>query len=704
MVNIKSDTIKGQQFWVVISSAALALLALGFFLWMLALPQEARAATLVVDNTGDSGTGSLRWAIANANPGDTVTFDASLAGQTIALASTLEISQDLTIDGSDLITPVIVSGNDTVRVFYIYTDTTVTFDSLTIANGNITTPEISGYYAIGGGLKVEAGATVTLTHSTILSNTAMHYDSGMDWYLGMGGGIYNQGTLMVIDTTFSDNTTAPSSEYGDGYGGAIYNSGNLQVTDSIFSDNYAIAGAGISSYGGGILNIQNSRFSGNVSPCGGAGVLNESGNAIINESIISDNLGPGTWCEGSAAGIGNRFGTMTVTHSIISGNISDSEYAGISNYVGDLIIMDSAIYNNVAGGHGGGIFNWYQAALTVTNCTIYNNTADWYGGGIYSGYEDDNTSLTIINSTLFSNTAQSGGAIFNGSLFSSGEKMTLVNSTVVSNTATNSGGGLYNRASSPILENTIFWGNSAPSGSQFFNYTGTIPTISYSNIQDSGGSGGGWDIVIGVDGGGNVDINPQFVDAAMGNLHLQLTSPVNDAGNNSAVPVAVTTDRDGAPRFMDVPSIVDTGSGTMPIVDMGAYENGPALSLEKSVEPEMGSDGSVVTYTLELSNTGTMNDSNLSLTDELPSGVDFGGWIDQPGGMIHASNTFTWTGTLNAEDSFMAVFTATVIGTPGEVENIACFNGTFQSDCSSATFIVPETDKLFVYLPIIIYQ
>jgi len=705
MVKFKSDTIKGQQFWVIFSSASLALLALGFFLWILALPQEARAATLTVNNTNDSGSGSLRQTIVDANPGDTITFDGNLAGQTITLASTLEISQDVTIDGSDLITPIIVSGNDAVRVFYVYTDTTVTFDSLTIANGNTTTPEFSGYYAIGGGLKIEPGASVTLTHSTILSNTAMHYDSGMDWYLGMGGGIYSQGVLIVIDTTFSDNTTAPSSGYNEGYGGAIYNGGNLQVTDSIFSDNYAISGAGITSSGDGKLNIQNSRFTGNASPCGGAGILNENGDAIVNESIISDNFGPGTWCEGSAAGIGNRYGTMTVTHSIISGNISDNENAGISNYDGDLTIMDSAIYDNVAGGHGGGIYNWYQAALTVSNCSIYNNTADWYGGGIYSGYENDETSLTIINSTLFSNTAQSGGAIFNGSIFSSGEKMSLINSTVVSNTATGSGGGLYNRDSSPILDNAIFWGNTAPSGSQVFNYTTNRPTISYSNIQDSGGSGGGWDTALGVDGGGNVDIDPQFVDAATGNLHLQPDSPVNDAGDNNVVPSGITTDLDGAPRFMNVPSVSDTGSGTAPIVDMGAYENGPALRLEKSVEPETGLAGSVVTYTLNFSNTGTMSDTNLTLTDALPSGVDFGGWINQPGGMIQNSNTLTWTGILEVSDGFTAVFTASVAeNTGGTIANTAIFSGTFQTGSSSAEFTMPEAEEIYIYLPIIIYQ
>jgi parallel beta-helix repeat protein len=54
--------------------------------------------------------------------------------------------------------------------------------------------------------------------------------------------------------------------------------------------------------------------------------------------------------------------------------------------------------------------------------------------------------------------------------------------------------------------------------------------------------------------------------------HLLPNSPCIDAGDNTAVPAGVTTDLDGNPRFVDQPEIPDTGSGTAPIVDMGAFE------------------------------------------------------------------------------------------------------------------------------------
>jgi hypothetical protein len=69
----------------------------------LLLSSLARAGTYNVSNINDTGTGSLRWAIvqANANSGsDTITFGNSLSGQTIKPATPLPtIDEVLTIDG-----------------------------------------------------------------------------------------------------------------------------------------------------------------------------------------------------------------------------------------------------------------------------------------------------------------------------------------------------------------------------------------------------------------------------------------------------------------------------------------------------------------------------------------------------------------------------------------------------------------------------
>lgn len=103
-----------------------------------------------------------------------------------------------------------------------------------------------------------------------------------------------------------------------------------------------------------------------------------------------------------------------------------------------------------------------------------------------------------------------------------------------------------------MLTNVIVWGDSAPEGPEIYN-DGSSLSISYSDIQGCGGSGSGWNLDYGTDGGGNIDADPRFVDAANGNLRLKLTSPAIDAGNNAAVPSGVTTDLTATPASWTSP-------------------------------------------------------------------------------------------------------------------------------------------------------
>src|SRR4051794_15895493 len=63
------------------------------------LEDRTLLSTLAAVNALDSGVGSLRQAILEAAPGDTIAFDPSLAGQTIALSQALRIDKSLTIEG-----------------------------------------------------------------------------------------------------------------------------------------------------------------------------------------------------------------------------------------------------------------------------------------------------------------------------------------------------------------------------------------------------------------------------------------------------------------------------------------------------------------------------------------------------------------------------------------------------------------------------
>ena len=104
---------------------------------------SAEAATFTVSNLSDSGAGSLRQAILDANgtPGaDQVTFGSSLSGQ-ITLASQLpNVTDPLDVvgPGADRLT---VSGNFNSRIFYIYP--TVHGTPVTISNGRTRRSKLS---------------------------------------------------------------------------------------------------------------------------------------------------------------------------------------------------------------------------------------------------------------------------------------------------------------------------------------------------------------------------------------------------------------------------------------------------------------------------------------------------------------------------------------------------------------------------------
>ena len=159
------------------------------------MPKNISASTIIVTTLVDEDNGcdvncSLREAIATAIAGDTITFDAGLADGTITLSSGLVISKNVTISGT---VPITISGNNSVRVFDVQDGINATFDSLTIANGEATDCDFAPE-SCGGGVRIKGNAVVTITNSTLTSNTADY-----------GGGIHNIGVLNMSDSTLSAN-------------------------------------------------------------------------------------------------------------------------------------------------------------------------------------------------------------------------------------------------------------------------------------------------------------------------------------------------------------------------------------------------------------------------------------------------------------------------------------------------------------------
>lgn len=141
-----------------------------------------------VTNGNDSGSGSLRQAIADACAGDTITFASGVTTVTLTSAALL-INKNLTIDGGLGVTVTRQGGSPNFRIFNILFGNTVLLNRLVNTNGNTNPGD-------GGGIRNRG--TLTLVDSTVSGNSANGTTGSVAaGTLGIGGGISNFGTLML---------------------------------------------------------------------------------------------------------------------------------------------------------------------------------------------------------------------------------------------------------------------------------------------------------------------------------------------------------------------------------------------------------------------------------------------------------------------------------------------------------------------------
>ena len=343
------------------------------FLLCLLLGSKAGATTFIVSNTADSGAGSLRQAIIDANNNggiaDTIVFDFS---GTITLSSTLPPITDpagLTIDGTGQ--TITISGNNSVQVMRVNIGAKLTLEHLTVINGR----------ADGGGGIYNNQGTLIVSNSTFFGNNAYDYN---------GGGIYSYGTLIVSNSTFSNN-----SAYD--YGGGIYSYGSFIVSNSTFSSNSSgYYGGGIYSYGA--INVSNSSFSGNGTDHHGGGIYNYGSLSVSNSSFS------GNSADDSGGGIYSN-GSFSVSNSTFSSN-SASTGGGIYNFGTYSANVSNSTFSGNNADSGGGILN--TSTLSVSNSTFSGNNAD-SGGGIY------NTGTLNLSNTILANSASGGDCDNDGS-------------------------------------------------------------------------------------------------------------------------------------------------------------------------------------------------------------------------------------------------------------------------------------------------
>lgn len=488
---------------------------------------EVQAATFTVTNLFDSGAGSLRQAVLDANAAsgaDEVAFAEGLSGTITLTSGEIAISDPLVVHGPG-IAVLTVSGNAQSRIFYV-------------EKPSVATP-----------------IDVTLSGLTLTQGRGILEHSSLGW---AGGAVFANGeNLTILDSVISNSTAG------------------LPQDPAAFTCGGNVALLNPADVSGVTLRIVNSLLTGGTS----MGITGEAGGnlCVVSAKLVLDRS---TLSGGSAESGGGLFGSSLAAGSIIvlstvSGNQAEIRGGGIasgsSGPVGELTIESSTISGNTisSGGSGGGIAA-FQSNLQILDSTISGNQGGDAGGGV----ESESSRLTFVDSTISSNQARVGGGIF----FEGNEPGSLVLrlTTVSNNTASVRGGSLLASTSPDAtvvqLDHSIL-ANGAPQdldgpGAPF---PGTL-TANYSLIEAPGTV-----LVVGAHNliGTDPILGPLAANGGPTLTHRPLAgSPVIDAGD-PAIPSPPATDQRGFARIVG------------PAIDLGSVEGG-AQVVEVPTVSELG--------------------------------------------------------------------------------------------------------------------
>jgi hypothetical protein len=366
----------------------------------LALGGSADAATFTVSNLGDTGSGSLRDALTQANATadpDTITFASGLTG-TIHLASSLQAApypvsiqgpgaNQITIDGGganlDLLVGCLCS---TAPAFSV--------SGLTFTGGQDTS---------GAGILNLLG-NLTISNAVITGNKAVQTGSSNAY----GAGVFSEGTaaypgnLTIDHSTVSGNTISSATGQTYGAGVATYY-GKLTMSASTVSGNAAVAPTDIyGSFGGGAwvshgsADISGSTFTGNKSFSGGAMrfVYSDAASTISDATLANNDSDYGGGVRWAANNVNQ---VLTVTGSTITGNGNSAHSAsyggGIDNTATAHVVLHDTIVSGNTANHGPDLYNGsspgtgFDAAFSLIGNTASANVNETVAGSDIIGQD-----------------------------------------------------------------------------------------------------------------------------------------------------------------------------------------------------------------------------------------------------------------------------------------------------------------------------
>jgi hypothetical protein len=308
----------------------------------LILLTTARAANYIVVNNSDSGPGSLRQAILNANAGGggTITF-ANVTGA-ISLQSPLPtLTANIKIRGPGYSQLAITCSN------------TIAITILT--NSASSTGSISGL-------------SIQSTMANFGAFTLLDSFVGLEFNPGIAP-VYNSGTMTLSRCILTGNQVPDGND-------SIENHGTINLDHCSITNNRG----GSSVYNSGNLTMDYSVVAGHTYfTSSSGGIYNDGGIVVLRNCAISNNWsvqGGGIW----------NGGALFITNSLINSNRSfysdpDTPAGGLYN-IGYAVLVNTTVSGNRASAAGGGI--WNNGGLRLLNCTVASNYVFGVGGGVWN--------------------------------------------------------------------------------------------------------------------------------------------------------------------------------------------------------------------------------------------------------------------------------------------------------------------------------
>jgi hypothetical protein len=445
-----------------------------------------------------------------------------------------------------------------------------------------------GWDINGGALFIEPGASVVASNCVFSYNQAVGQNgsagadganttgiggnggAGGSGFAGLGGAIYSQGQLTLLNCQFFTN----SAFGGDGGAGGKGGNGDFRAGNGGAGGNAAAAYGG-AVHNAGFLVASNCTFAANHAVGGNGGGGGAAGTGAFVGLLGSGGAGGGA----NGAGVSGLADTILVncTFADNSGFGGDSATAGQK--------VNSNGYDGAAGGDAAGAGLWLSGTGAVTNCTFSANSVVGGDGG--NGGAGD----------FIGGNGGRGGHGIGGSVCNSGT-LRAVNCTVVSGSATGGTNGTGGSGLTPGgsgLPGERRGGNIANAGGMFI--------LKNSILTKSAAGSNAYGTI--ADAGNNIssDATPVFGAASKNNTNPRLGAFADHGGPTKTFTLisggpAVNTGDDAACAPFDQRGFDRPWGGQS---DIGAVELANGVVITAQPQDQSVTNGEPVEFTVDAS-------------------------------------------------------------------------------------------------------